>query len=81
MGKLIYEMAGGLRPGRKTKAVIPGGSSAKVLRADERLKAKGKTGLTARQLNAKSQSTISQWISIPSQPQAPWRFRRRDRAG
>ena len=36
MGQLIYEMAGGLRPGRKLKAVIPGGSSAKVLRADER---------------------------------------------
>ena len=28
MGQLIYEMAGGLRPGRKLKAVIPGGSSA-----------------------------------------------------
>src|SRR5215831_14743958 len=36
MGQLIYEVAGGLRPGRKLKAVIPGGSSAKVLRADER---------------------------------------------
>src|SRR5262245_12503318 len=40
MGKLIYEMAGGLRPDRKLKAVIPGGSSAKVLRADERFKIK-----------------------------------------
>ena len=40
MGQLIYEMAGGLRPGRKLKAVIPGGSSAKVLRADEHLKLK-----------------------------------------
>jgi len=40
MGQLIYEMAGGLRPGRKLKAVIPGGSSAKVLRADERFKVK-----------------------------------------
>src|ERR1700681_474305 len=38
MGQLIYEMAGGLRPGRKLRAVIPGGSSAKVLRADERFK-------------------------------------------
>jgi NADH-quinone oxidoreductase subunit F len=38
MGQLIYEMAGGLKPGRKLKAVIPGGSSAKVLRADERFK-------------------------------------------
>jgi NADH-quinone oxidoreductase subunit F len=35
MGQLIYEMAGGIRWGRRLKAVIPGGSSAKVLRADE----------------------------------------------
>ncbi len=42
MGQLIYEIAGGLRPGRKLKAVIPGGSSAKVLRADERFKLKQK---------------------------------------
>src|SRR5262249_49733991 len=40
MGQLIYDMAGGLRPGRKLKAVIPCGSSAKVLRADERFKLK-----------------------------------------
>ena len=38
MGQLIYEMAGGLKPGRKLKAVIPGGSSAKILCADERFK-------------------------------------------
>jgi NADH-quinone oxidoreductase subunit F len=42
MGQLIYGMAGGLRPGRWLKAVIPGGSSAKVLRADERFKLKEK---------------------------------------
>src|SRR5512132_986418 len=42
MWQLIYEMAGGLRPGRKLKAVIPGGSSAKILRADERFKLKEK---------------------------------------
>jgi NADH-quinone oxidoreductase subunit F len=42
MGQLIYEMADGLRAGRKLKAVIPGGSSAKVLRADERFKLKQK---------------------------------------
>ncbi len=35
MGQLIYDMAGGIRYGRQLKAVIPGGSSAKVLRADE----------------------------------------------
>src|SRR2546429_2197405 len=42
MGQLIYEMAGGLKLGRRLKAVIPGGSSAKVLRADERFKLKQK---------------------------------------
>src|SRR6266513_1593360 len=42
MGQLIYEMAGGLKAGRRLKAVIPGGSSAKVLRADERFKLKQK---------------------------------------
>jgi NADH-quinone oxidoreductase subunit F len=42
MGQLIYDMAGGLKFGRRLKAVIPGGSSAKVLRADERFKLKQK---------------------------------------
>jgi NADH-quinone oxidoreductase subunit F len=42
MGQLIYDMAGGIRWGRRLKAVIPGGSSAKVLRADERFKIKQK---------------------------------------
>ena len=40
MGELIYDICGGMKPGRKLKAVIPGGSSAKVLRADERYKIK-----------------------------------------
>ncbi len=40
MGQLINDMAGGPRFGRSIKAVIPGGSSAKVLRADERFKIK-----------------------------------------
>ena len=31
-----------MKPGRKLKAVIPGGSSAKILRADERFKLKEK---------------------------------------
>ena len=42
MGQLIHDMAGGMKPGRTLKAVIPGGSSAKVLRADERFKIKQK---------------------------------------
>jgi NADH-quinone oxidoreductase subunit F len=40
MGQLIYDMAGGPRYGRTVKAVIPGGSSAKVLSANERFKLK-----------------------------------------
>jgi NADH-quinone oxidoreductase subunit F len=59
MGQLIHEMAGGLRPGRKLKAVIPGGSSAKVLRADERFKLKQK------QLDG---STIEREISVDEIP-------------
>jgi len=42
MGELINDICGGLRPGRKLKAIIPGGSSAKVLRANERYKIKTK---------------------------------------
>ncbi|MBP82941.1 MAG: NADH-quinone oxidoreductase subunit NuoF [Verrucomicrobiales bacterium] len=38
LGELINDMCGGLKAGRKLKAVIPGGSSAKVLRADETFK-------------------------------------------
>ena len=33
--EIIFEHAGGLRPGRTLKAVIPGGSSVPILRADE----------------------------------------------
>ena len=35
LGELIHEICGGLKEGRKLKAVIPGGSSAKVLKAGE----------------------------------------------
>ena len=42
LGELINDLAfgGGLRDGRKLKAVIPGGSSAKVFKAGERFKLK-----------------------------------------
>jgi NADH-quinone oxidoreductase subunit F len=40
MGEVIDVLCGGLKPGRKLKAIIPGGSSAKVLRADETFKLK-----------------------------------------
>ena len=59
MGQLIYEMGGGLRPGRKLKAVIPGGSSAKVLRADERFNLKQKQS---------DGSTIEREMSIDEVP-------------
>src|ERR1051326_3046392 len=42
MGEIINDPAfgGGLREGRKLKAVIPGGSSAKVFKASEKFKLK-----------------------------------------
>lgn len=40
LGEVIHDLCGGLKPGRKLKAVIPGGSSAKVLSADETFKLK-----------------------------------------
>ena len=42
MGELINDICGGMKPGRTLKAVIPGGSSAKVLRAERRTKLKQK---------------------------------------
>ncbi len=44
MGEVIHDLCGGLKPGRTLKAIIPGGSSAKVLRADERFKLKQPDG-------------------------------------
>ena len=44
LGEMIYDVCGGLLPGRSLQAVIPGGSSAKVLRADERFKGTLKDG-------------------------------------
>jgi NADH-quinone oxidoreductase subunit F len=44
LGQLLNEVCGGPRPGRTFKAVIPGGSSAKVLRFGERFKLKQKDG-------------------------------------
>lgn len=46
MGEVIDVLCGGLKPGRKLKAIIPGGSSAKVLRADETFKLKDGRELT-----------------------------------
>jgi NADH-quinone oxidoreductase subunit F len=51
IGQLINEFAGGLLDGRKLKAIIPGGSSAKVFKAGEKfkLKKKGPDGKDAEQ--------------------------------
>ena len=43
-GELIYDVCGGIKGGRKLKAVIPGGSSAKILRAGEHYTGKHKDG-------------------------------------
>lgn len=40
--ELLYDVCGGPKPGRTFKAVIPGGSSAKVLRIGEKIKTKTK---------------------------------------
>ncbi|PTY03478.1 NADH-quinone oxidoreductase subunit NuoF [Verrucomicrobia bacterium LW23] len=42
MGELIYEVCGGIKGGKKLKAIIPGGSSAKIIRAGEVFKVKEK---------------------------------------
>ncbi len=42
LGQLVHEMCGGPLAGRKIKAIIPGGSSAKVLAAHERFRWKVK---------------------------------------
>ena len=44
MGEMIFARCGGLLPGRSLKAVIPGGSSAKILTLDERFVGKHKDG-------------------------------------
>ncbi|MEZ5275308.1 MAG: NADH-quinone oxidoreductase subunit NuoF [Opitutaceae bacterium] len=44
MGELLNDLCGGPLPGRKFKAVVPGGGSMKILRADERFKSKGPDG-------------------------------------
>ncbi|MGN6387531.1 MAG: NADH-quinone oxidoreductase subunit NuoF [Verrucomicrobiota bacterium] len=42
LGEMINHFGGGLRDGRKLKAIIPGGSSAKVFKAGEKFKLKKK---------------------------------------
>ena len=49
MRELLYDMCGGPKDGREFKAVIPGGSSSKILRCDETYKLKQPDG-TAKDL-------------------------------
>ncbi len=42
IGQIIHDLCGGVRGGRKIKAIIPGGSSAKVLKMGEKIKLKQK---------------------------------------
>jgi NADH-quinone oxidoreductase subunit F len=44
LGELINGLCGDVAGGRKAKAIIPGGSSAKVMRCDERFKGKKRDG-------------------------------------
>jgi NADH-quinone oxidoreductase subunit F len=46
LGELLNEVCGGPLPGRKFKAVIPGGSSAKILKFGETFTLKNKDGTT-----------------------------------
>ena len=46
MRELLYEMCGGPKDGRSFKAVIPGGSSSKILKCDEVFKIKNPDGTT-----------------------------------
>ena len=46
LGQLLNEVCGGPLPGRKFKAVIPGGSSAKILKFGETFTLKNKDGTT-----------------------------------
>ena len=48
-GELLYDLCGGPKEGRTFKAIIPGGSSSKVMRCDEVLKGRNSDG-TIREL-------------------------------
>jgi len=50
MRELLYDVCGGPKDGRTLKAVIPGGSSSKILRCDESFKIKNADG-SARELS------------------------------
>ncbi|MFR7733316.1 MAG: hypothetical protein ACLU7D_08135 [Collinsella sp.] len=47
-GELLYDVCGGPREGREFKAVIPGGSSSKVMRTDVEYKTRNPDGTTGK---------------------------------
>src|SRR5438105_12853088 len=71
MGQLIYEMAGGIKWGRRLKAVIPGGSSAKVY-----ARTSGSNSNKSSQMDRQSKQTCRsmscRWILIRLRPPARW---------
>jgi NADH:ubiquinone oxidoreductase subunit F (NADH-binding) len=71
MGELINDICGGLKPGRTLKAVIPGGSSAKVLKAGRSIRSKGKAQMARRSIR-RSASRISSWTLTRSLRSGRW---------
>ncbi|MDE0826530.1 MAG: NADH-quinone oxidoreductase subunit NuoF [Akkermansiaceae bacterium] len=51
MGELLNDVCGGPKDGRKFKAVIPGGSSAKILRCDEKFNVSCPPGTEKREIS------------------------------
>ena len=47
LGELLHDLCGGPLPGRRFKAIIPGGSSMKILRWDEKFAVKNADGTTS----------------------------------
>jgi NADH-quinone oxidoreductase subunit F len=70
MGQLLNEVCGGPLPGRKFKAVIPGGSSAKVLRFGETFKGKQKDG--ADMVDETGRRGRPHGLRHPRRRSAPW---------
>lgn len=65
-GELLYDVCGGPRDGRQFKAVIPGGSSSKVMRTDAEYKVQNPDGTMG-----KSPSSTFRWIWTASPGTAP----------
>ena len=71
MGEVINDLCGGMKEGRKLKAIIPGGSSAKVLRAGEKYKIKEK-GPDGAMVEKEIGIEDIRWISTRWRRSGPW---------